>query len=1740
MSKFKAYNGKDLPFSIYSSSVLTGYQEYVSGTFSPNVSFEGIQDDNYNHIYLEGNIQGTYSEQNVGGRKNHHIELSSSFSRSNRSERYELTMYTGTLIINPPTVGLPADRSFREPLTKRTFGFKNILEQNYNNNYEVVSTSGRSINNRDFYHSGGYDRAWEVYYPFFPYSLNDQGFVIVHDGNSYFWTIPNRTYQSIDDLVSVIYSSEDNSGVYGFSDFLGVGLYKNELQFYPKNTLYIDVTGDYLEELRFSSSLASILKLNTFYDISITTLITNNNPYLTKVNELPFANYNFNYKIPQRTKRNKTSISTRFNHNTKKLGSGDYESAEYSAYSVQPWKDWFARKLNNHINSKVFIQGYNPEIDSNYFREYNYSKLVNFVNHKVNSNTQWSSKNSYLNHNDSNYNGPMVVFCVYNKNFEIVPTVYTDEYFFFDSHINKFYYCSDDSDDFAYNMTLTLSSLASSIDTPSNQNYVSSYIDDYNEDSMNSEIPNITSFGYRHNTNQRTIEGNFLSKNISQNISKITNRAITSFYLDQLAPISDNHYITHQIPQNDIQYWWQHKSLNHSASYYGYFNKENPGVYQTSSELQQQLWSLTGDNLNTYNTTFGNEYVSKDATSFSNFSPFIKDKLDIETNILGYGYLENISSYRFIQYPEVVGMSTIPVQQLRFLERSYISSNQKLASNYVKGCPEFFAVLLQYRNGIYGWPSWKQYKTENILTRYQRNNNYINNRNIVFREPALSYNKKCTNIIDKNVVSYTYSNNKEHFSNEILERYSTNKQINKTIFDIVSDKNLSIKNIKYSELLYPDKLNVTLKNIRIRDNFLEWWKNNRNDRNTLENPVEVKTVDGGITSYYSPIWNLDERIEGKTNLYSGSVTYGELDYYTSGRLQFPNSIFYNPLANYNVAPDGRGVGWGKTPIYARPTHSGSVANNSYYGEDAVIFYDTKWETAKQSGRQPYYQTYEEYLEDIKPLTQNKSLLPEFRISEHIDYYLENGGDFFIKNDNFLSVNQSSVSSSAQDSFYDIYSLSRSDSKNLELIKNKKVTKIELNCEGLIKFLPHKGFYPAERTVQCVDYFSGSYTFESTSLVTSDIFDRPVYTTLFSPGILYNTIKSGIAVDYPKATYNIAITGSNGKSLSNSDDSIDEGFPRIKLTEDPDAFVNRFPFESLLEPENYIDYTLDIEASPMSRMTGNYCKNLKNISPIYQMSIHNFLAESINLFMKNGELSAFASKPQQKIVVDSSKKEYIMTLKMYSKPWETYEDYGITFVKPNFLMFSSGSAFGVPSDISDTYLHYHNYSCFTPPYFDHPNGAEIAFVFVPWKTSSNEYTLQEIVSNLKIIGNGDRNGSYYFVRNSRVSSDTPDVPYHYGSDYSRELNLRIDSVQSPIQQPQNWMQITSSINYNIVENVKNVNYEALSGIPIDVQDNIDKQTWIIQTKFETPILNFYNCSVDGSHINTSSYSEMCVGALNKGMWLQYSRKLEDNEGVYLKIQDVVSDYQSSYIHDNINTGSLADLVGFDKKEIRLGEVDNSKFIREAIVAVPYILDGNDKKFFYIRDIDIDKILNDDPRVSVNLRNTAKSMKKYVFPPRYDWNMNKYKVGRKSGIDIVRPFKMFVFEFEREFSSQDLLDIWQNVMPESYRDFQIQNRKIEIDVEEHPDILSQLDKVKWMIFKVKQKAEKNYYAKTANSSDDSRFSFELKYGNKGRKNFVPEYSYNWPYDWMSLVEFANVEMTVEAEEEPPNIPQNLRIQ
>ena len=142
--------------------------------------------------------------------------------------------------------------------------------------------------------------------------------------------------------------------------------------------------------------------------------------------------------------------------------------------------------------------------------------------------------------------------------------------------------------------------------------------------------------------------------------------------------------------------------------------------------------------------------------------------------------------------------------------------------------------------------------------------------------------------------------------------------------------------------------------------------------------------------------------------------------------------------------------------------------------------------------------------------------------------------------------------------------------------------------------------------------------------------------------------------------------------------------------------------------------------------------------------------------------------------------------------------------------------------------------------------------------------------------------------------------------------------------------------------------------------------------------------------------------------------------------------------------------------------------------------------------------------------------------------------------IDPFAMYIFEFSHVLKKQDLANIWQNLYPEITQTFETAESSITHDLLAHELIgggavvtpEGTLDvnnvgneipnRVRWMVFKVKQKAETSYYKKIIGRRDD------LAEASVNSEGLNVRISYNWPYDFFSLVELVKIESEVEFSE------------
>jgi hypothetical protein len=689
--------------------------------------------------------------------------------------------------------------------------------------------------------------------------------------------------------------------------------------------------------------------------------------------------------------------------------------------------------------------------------------------------------------------------------------------------------------------------------------------------------------------------------------------------------------------------------------------------------------------------------------------------------------------------------------------------------------------------------------------------------------------------------------------------------------------------------------------------------------------------------------------------------------------------------------------------------------------------DAIWEAGDQAGRYsgtssifvtrptaPFHDSYSEYFSDIKSKGKDYSIIPEFRITDHLRFYREQGNNFLAENTALFSIAQSTSGSnipqnSDENRFFRVFS--NSDFlKHFEIIRNDHKDVLEphtltLKCNAIKKFLPYNGFYPAERTVEVAKQFYDSYS-DGFSIVDdgtagdldarisdSKALHRNFLKPLFAPGILFNTIKAGLAVDYPVMTSNDFLRAPQWETTDDTPGhryysasfavQSNSSYPSRVGGVHHSGWDARIPFEALIEPTKHLSNIViaDDEPSDLCRANVNVIWSGEGDS-VYREMMHNFLAESVGFFIKGGKTTGISSRPEKRFESVLPGRPYGMRIKLWRTmdggkkangdwgdfvlPQNTREvgagtagGYGFggkivgagALISPRetFTMYSRPSAFGPPlgllsasgppgqgahvrrnefsGSLHDWSTRNGVYASHTPPYYDGESWIDL--IFWPKGMSS-------------VADAGDANvSSHYFALDSGSGKSGDHSPYRptlaeifsepsrevlYSSAsnvplngtfirkwrFDREELLRTEtggdataSADAPMSG--GTYQLHGSTKYGPScgpwMNIWAMQGDASMNIFDSVRRSENDLRWRIQTKFETPMLNFNHVGTGSSTFTEAAYRPAtCVAS--RGMWHQFGRLPLANTGVYMQVTDIPSRWLDN--HPSANVGS--DLAG----------------------------------------------------------------------------------------------------------------------------------------------------------------------------------------------------------------------------------------
>ena len=120
-------------------------------------------------------------------------------------------------------------------------------------------------------------------------------------------------------------------------------------------------------------------------------------------------------------------------------------------------------------------------------------------------------------------------------------------------------------------------------------------------------------------------------------------------------------------------------------------------------------------------------------------------------------------------------------------------------------------------------------------------------------------------------------------------------------------------------------------------------------------------------------------------------------------------------------------------------------------------------------------------------------------------------------------------------------------------------------------------------------------------------------------------------------------------------------------------------------------------------------------------------------------------------------------------------------------------------------------------------------------------------------------------------------------------------------------------------------------------------------------------------------------------------------------------------------------------------------------------------------------------------------------------------------------MYVFEFEYQFDKDDLSYMWQNIAPRNYKKMSFQTQTVVHNIADNELINEKIlsnENLRWMVFKVKQRANSDYYDLLVDQAGEA--TTQIK-NTKNKKRKYP-LNYNWPYDYLSFVELIKMDVDI----------------
>ena len=209
------------------------------------------------------------------------------------------------------------------------------------------------------------------------------------------------------------------------------------------------------------------------------------------------------------------------------------------------------------------------------------------------------------------------------------------------------------------------------------------------------------------------------------------------------------------------------------------------------------------------------------------------------------------------------------------------------------------------------------------------------------------------------------------------------------------------KSLTYGQRVYPAAVNAWSSSVRIRQNYTSsFWRGLRADR-TVAN---VTTMGGTIAQ--QSMWDLDADTDFQTRQPDtrvgtdgapGVLQNNYTQIHSAGKPSTPTNVTgsaqyarRHTIQNIRSVVGPEGIAIPETgSSYTSPGQYRQFSPNQMFAGQAL------WQGGAQSGKNPWYNSYADYINEMRLKGQDYSIVPEFRISDHIEAYIKtHKGNFF--------------------------------------------------------------------------------------------------------------------------------------------------------------------------------------------------------------------------------------------------------------------------------------------------------------------------------------------------------------------------------------------------------------------------------------------------------------------------------------------------------------------------------------------------------------------------------------------------------------------------------------------------------------------------------------------------------------------------------------------------------------------------